>query len=215
MALTLERQYLTVAEAAALWRVSAPTVYRRVAAGDVPHIRIGTDGPIRIPASAILEDRILREKTEFVERHRKRLISDAAKVRSRAVKNLQDAITVVEQAREEATTALQTERWAREFPGELANPSTLSVDFLKGGRLSKAMPEVRTLTVATSVLEWLRDDAAWINSALAYAAERPLDPHEQSVWGEAPEGREAIALANKRVRLGLEPRAVRQAEWFD
>jgi excisionase family DNA binding protein len=55
MALTLERQYLTVAEAAALWRVSAPTVYRRVAAGDVPHIRIGTDGPIRIPASTILE----------------------------------------------------------------------------------------------------------------------------------------------------------------
>jgi hypothetical protein len=168
-----------------------------------------------LDATAIAEDRILREKTEFVERHRKRLISDAAKVRSRAVKNLQDAITVVEQAREEATTALQTERWAREFPGELANPSTLSVDFLKGGRLSKAMPEVRTLTVATSVLEWLRDDAAWINSALADAAERPLDPHEQSVWEEAPEGREAIALANKRVRLGLEPRAVRQAEWFD
>jgi excisionase family DNA binding protein len=55
MTLTVAREFLTVAEAAALWRVSVPTVYRRVAAGDVPHIRIGTDGPIRIPASAILE----------------------------------------------------------------------------------------------------------------------------------------------------------------
>jgi excisionase family DNA binding protein len=54
MTLTVEREYLTVAEAAALWRVSAPTVYRRVAAGDVPHIRLGSDGPIRIPASAIV-----------------------------------------------------------------------------------------------------------------------------------------------------------------
>jgi len=167
-----------------------------------------------LDATAIAEDRILREKVEFVERHRKRLIAEAAKERS-AVKRLQDAITAVEQAREEATTALQTERWAREFPSELANPSTLSVDFLKGGRLSKAMPEVRTLTVANSVLAWLRDDAAWIDSALADAAERPLDPHEQAIWESSEEGREAIALANSRIEQGLPPRAVRQAEWLD
>jgi excisionase family DNA binding protein len=55
MTLTIEREYLTVAEAAVLWRVSAPTVYRHVAAGRVPHIRVGgRDGPIRIPASAVM-----------------------------------------------------------------------------------------------------------------------------------------------------------------
>jgi hypothetical protein len=133
-----------------------------------------------VESFASAEDRILREKVAFVEKHRKRLVSDAAKARSEAVKSLQNAITTVEQAREEATAALQTERWAREFPGEDANPSTLSLGFLKGGRLSKAMPEVRTLTVATSVLEWLRD-AAWINSALADATERPLDPMDFSL----------------------------------
>lgn len=54
MTITMERTYLTVAEAAALWRVSAPTVYRRVAAGSIPHIRVGgPDGPIRIPAEAV------------------------------------------------------------------------------------------------------------------------------------------------------------------
>ena len=56
MSLTLERTYLTVAEAAALWRVSVPTIYRHVAAGRVPHIRVGgRDGPIRIPASAVID----------------------------------------------------------------------------------------------------------------------------------------------------------------
>jgi excisionase family DNA binding protein len=53
MTLTVEREYLTVAEAAVLWRVSIPTVYRKIAAGGVPHIRVGTDGPIRIPACAL------------------------------------------------------------------------------------------------------------------------------------------------------------------
>ena len=56
MSITLERTYLTVAEAAVLWRVSVPTVYRHVAAGRVPHIRVGgKDGPIRIPASAVID----------------------------------------------------------------------------------------------------------------------------------------------------------------
>jgi excisionase family DNA binding protein len=55
MTLTVEREYLTVAEVAALWRVSVPTIYRHVAASRVPHIRVGgRDGPIRIPASAVM-----------------------------------------------------------------------------------------------------------------------------------------------------------------
>jgi excisionase family DNA binding protein len=53
VSITLQREYLTVAEAAALWRVSVPTIYRRCAAGSVPHIRVGGgDGPIRILAEA-------------------------------------------------------------------------------------------------------------------------------------------------------------------
>ena len=48
MSLTLHREYLTVAEAAALWRVSVPTIYRRCADGRLPHIRFGgEDGLIR------------------------------------------------------------------------------------------------------------------------------------------------------------------------
>jgi excisionase family DNA binding protein len=41
---------LTVPEAARLARVSVPTIYRRISAGEIPALRIGDfSGPIRIP----------------------------------------------------------------------------------------------------------------------------------------------------------------------
>jgi excisionase family DNA binding protein len=63
MTLTVERTYLTVAEVAALWRVSVPSVYRWVADGRVPAIRVG-GGPIRIPASAITDTPLERRGPE-------------------------------------------------------------------------------------------------------------------------------------------------------
>jgi hypothetical protein len=169
-----------------------------------------------VESTAIAEDRILKQKTAFVERHRKRLVSDASKARGQAVKRLQEAITALEQAREEATAALETERWAREYPSADANPGSLSLPLLKGGRLSKAVPDVRTIMTSAAVLAWLRDDAAWLDLVLAdNDAERPLDPHEQAVWENTEEGRQALALANQRVALGLRPRGYPEAEWID
>jgi hypothetical protein len=72
------------------------------------------------------------------------------------------------------------------------------------------------ITVATAVLAWLRDDAGWLDAVLAdEQEERELDPHEQPVWEDSPEGRKAIALANRRVAESLRPRAIRKAEWLD
>jgi excisionase family DNA binding protein len=48
-----EPEYLTVEEVSSLLRVSAPTIYRRCADGQLPHIRVGDHGPIRIPASQL------------------------------------------------------------------------------------------------------------------------------------------------------------------
>jgi len=45
--------YLTVEEAARHFRVSTPTIYRRCADGTLPHVRIGTPGPIRISVSEL------------------------------------------------------------------------------------------------------------------------------------------------------------------
>jgi excisionase family DNA binding protein len=53
-AATAERpEYLTVEEVSTLLRVSAPTIYRRCADGQLPHIRVGDHGPIRIPAGEL------------------------------------------------------------------------------------------------------------------------------------------------------------------
>jgi hypothetical protein len=168
-----------------------------------------------VDACAVAEERILREKVEFVSKHRKRLNADAAKTRGLAVKRLQDAITEVEQARAEAVEALLSERWTREFPGDAANAGALRLELMKGGRISKALPDLRTITVATSVIEYQRDDANWLDAVLAdEQQERELDPHEQPVWEDSDEGRKAVALANRCVAEGLKPRAVRQAEWM-
>jgi hypothetical protein len=135
--------------------------------------------------------------------------------RALAVAKLREAIRAVEQAREEAIAALGIEQWAKVFPHEDAGAGHLRLNLLKGGRLSKAMPNVTTITVATSVLQWLLDDAAWLGAVLAdEAQDRPLDPHERAIWENSDEGRQAMALANQRIAEGLKPRAVHEAEWL-
>jgi hypothetical protein len=169
-----------------------------------------------LDSCAIAEDRILKAKVELVERSRGHLTKDAVKQRKQAVERLQKALDAVAQAREQVLEALASERWAREFPGADANPGSLGLELMKGGRLSKAIPDVRTLTPAASVLAWLRDDAAWLDRAVAPEdKEGELDPHHDAIWESSDEGRKAIALANQRVAQGLKPRAVREAEWFD
>ena len=45
------RRYLSVAEAAREFRVSTATIYRAVADGSIPRVRLRRDGAIRIPSS--------------------------------------------------------------------------------------------------------------------------------------------------------------------
>jgi excisionase family DNA binding protein len=46
---TAELEFLTVPEVARLLRCSPPTVYRRIASGEIPAVRLGTEfGPLRI-----------------------------------------------------------------------------------------------------------------------------------------------------------------------
>jgi len=155
----------------------------------------------------------LASKAAFVERHRGRLVRDAAAARELATNKLRDTIAALEHARATAVEALEAERWAKEFPAETANASTLQTGYMKGGRLSRAMPGGRTLTSPSALIAWFLDDAAWLDSALGEDGERALDPHERAIWEDTPEGKSAIQLANQRVAAGLKPRDLRQAEW--
>ena len=53
---TAETEYLSVAEAANLLRLSEPTIYRRVWDGSLPVVRLSENGAIRIPRSALKPD---------------------------------------------------------------------------------------------------------------------------------------------------------------
>ena len=79
------------------------------------------------------------------------------------------------------------------------------------------MPNVSTLTAAVSVLDWLADDAAWLDSALSEGEESDeLDPQREAVWEETSEGQAALRQTNERIVESLkQPRATRQAEWMD
>jgi excisionase family DNA binding protein len=61
--ITLAHDYLTVQEAAAILRVSVPTIYRRCSDGRLGHIRVGGgDGPIRVLASAVIPESPLERR---------------------------------------------------------------------------------------------------------------------------------------------------------
>jgi excisionase family DNA binding protein len=65
-AATAKPEYLTVAEVSRLFRVSMPTVYRRVADGQLPAVRIGAT--IRIPLATLEHLENSAEHTPGLER---------------------------------------------------------------------------------------------------------------------------------------------------
>ncbi len=159
-------------------------------------------------------EHVLDAKTAYVEKHRGRLVREAGKARARAVEQLGQAITAVEEVRAEAADCVAAQRWATEYPGEAANPSGLRLELVKGGRLSSALSDYKGLAVASQVTEWLRDDARWLGNLLEREQEKQeLDPHHEAVWEQSPEGRKAVVLANKRVEQSLRPKNTRQAGW--
>jgi hypothetical protein len=167
-----------------------------------------------IDASVMAEDTILGEKKEFVDKHRKRLVSDAGKDVARAVQGLRQAIEAVDTARGKVIEAVEAQAWAKNFPSEDANATSLGLQLMRGGRTSKAIPELKSVTTHASVIAYQLDDAAWFDKLLADLEEdRPLDPHERAIWENTEEGRKAMALANERVALQMQPRDVREAAW--
>jgi excisionase family DNA binding protein len=65
-----ELELLTLAEVAELWRVSKRTVERRIAAGEIPAVRIGGRRRIRAldAARVAAGDRVLSSSTSTIER---------------------------------------------------------------------------------------------------------------------------------------------------
>ena len=138
----------------------------------------------------------------YVERHRGRLISEAAKARAEAVTRLRAAIGALAEAREEAVAAVTCGALAVEFPGETADPSAIPLQQLRGGRIVKAIPGYTAQLAMISMLEALESDAAWLNQVAKTTVEdKQLDPARSAVWETSPEGQEAL---NRRRKLDRE-----------
>lgn len=158
--------------------------------------------------------RVLDEKDRYVQANRRRLRSEAAKARADAAKHLDELIDTVAEAREQVVACVEAERWAAHFPAEDADPASLRLPLVRGGRVSRALPELRTQVAASQVLELLRHDSQWLNGATADAEpDGELDPDKQAIWETSDEGRAALQRKNEQVREGLAPRNVREAGW--
>ena len=159
----------------------------------------------------------LDEKTEYVARHRSRLRKEAAAIREDAVKRLAEMIDAVDAARAEVVESLEDERWAAHYPSQEADPGTLRLAMVKGGRLISSVPELGGQIAAVQAIGLLREDAGWLSTVLKdeQRQREETDPHLTAVWEQTDEGRKAINLANKRLAAGLQPKNIRTAGWED
>ena len=101
-----------------------------------------------------------------------------------------------------------------QYPSEDADANSLRLHLLKGGRLTNAIPEFKGLALMSQIAEWLRQDAAWLDHALADEPDdAELDIRQDAVWERTEEGDAALERERQRVLEGLRPRHVRQAGW--
>ena len=159
--------------------------------------------------------RALDAKTEYVVSHRGRLVREAARARHEAVRALETAIDAVDAARAEAVLTVEVERWAQEYPAAEANPASLRLSLIRGGRILKAVPEITNPLAAQLVLLILRRDAGWLDNLLADQQQNDEEPNirSEAVWESSVEGNAALNAEKRRIREGLAPRNVSRAGW--
>ena len=143
----------------------------------------------------------LDQKLAYVEKHRGRLVSEAAKARAEMVERFRTAIGALAEAREEAVAAVQCELWAVEYPGEKADPSAMPLQLVRGGRVVKAIPNYVNALAMVSMVEALQSDAEWLDGvAAARIEEGELDPAREAIWEQSEEGQAALNRRRKRDR---------------
>jgi hypothetical protein len=120
-------------------------------------------------------DQVLDEKAAWVERHREKLVSDAAGETATARLEYEQAIEALEAARATLIDARLTELWALTFPSEVASRQPLRMQSLARaltGRLERA--GVGKFAIDAPVMgRLLREDA----EALAVA----IDPEQKAL----------------------------------
>jgi hypothetical protein len=146
----------------------------------------------------ILVTRELAAKAEYVEKHRKRLVRDAAAHTREAHERVIELVDQLEQARGDLVGAREAALWAAIYPGEQAGRGPQS-SLLAAGR---AKPVRETLGLETAleygrVLAALRADSLYWRDAgttpeqRAEMGDTPDTARASVAWVATPEGAEA------------------------
>jgi hypothetical protein len=171
-----------------------------------------------VDATLVEIDRKLAERVEYVQHNRDRMVDDARRDRQHAAGRLQRAIAELSEARQAMVDAVSVETWALSYPDPEANPARLRCELMLGGRISQAVPDIRTITAAGAVVAWLADDTDWLNQVVdAEQAKRdqPDDVRDSAVWLQTAAGQEALERERLRVLEASLPRNTREAGWGD
>ena len=120
--------------------------------------------------------RTLGEKAEYVAKHRKRLVKDAAKAKEEVYARAVRLVEELEQARVELLEARDAEIWAHLYPGEVATDVVQYKDALIGARMEplKRILGLTTQLPVRHVFAALRADADYARDAASPAQRREL-----------------------------------------
>jgi hypothetical protein len=147
---------------------------------------------------------VLAEKTEFVEKHRGRLLKDAAGHAAEATARYHAAIDELAEARDELRAVRQAEVWAALYPSGLAGQE--APDSLCGGR-KKPLRKLglEAPVAAARIVEALHDDADWLRGSVTeeqlaaiHKADRRSLRHVAH-WINTPEGQGWLRDEEKQI----------------
>jgi len=161
---------------------------------------------------SIAVSRVLDEKQTFVEKHRTRLVKDAAKAKTAAIARAQQLVDELERAREEVAELRRAELWAGLFPAQQAVHS-FDAHLVKCGRTHKAFPELSSRANVNGLFELLREDVAFLEQ-VADGEQRALlenrDPRHDpnTFWAESPQGEQTRERHSREARKRIE-----NAQW--
>lgn len=155
---------------------------------------------------------VLKEKAQFVDAHRSKLVKEARKEKAKAIAEIERRIGALEQARVEAVELLRLESWCKHFPGQEAGADPAS-GFARGGRVIASMPELnRSRLEVHKLYSALREDADWIAHAHDDVNDEP-DPAKEAIWVQTPEGQRARAQEQQRADAANTPTDPHRAVW--
>jgi hypothetical protein len=160
--------------------------------------------------------KVLAEKVDYVQRHRKRLTKDAEKHTEQAARRYRQLVDELERARADLSDARSTTLWAQLYPGQTNLLSVPRRGFAGDLRQPLTRAGLSGSITTEHVFDLLRVDADWLEHAASSEQRQAVGEKRESdaVWLDTEEGekwRQRQQIENNE-RIA---RARRQGTWWE